>query len=66
MKTKISAAHGSHPSKRGKGIVLGQPDVEKEKEIIENLGTIHINTWRCLWKENPYCFHERQYTSVDK
>jgi hypothetical protein len=44
MKTKISAARGSHPLKRGKGIVLGPTDVEKEKEITENLGTVHINT----------------------
>jgi hypothetical protein len=30
MKTKIVAARGSHPSKRGKGITIGPTDVEKE------------------------------------
>jgi hypothetical protein len=41
-------------------------DVEKEKEITENLGSAHINTWRRLRQENPYRFYERQYTGSDK
>jgi hypothetical protein len=41
-------------------------DVEKEKETTENLGSAHINTWRNLRLENPYRFHERQYTGSDK
>jgi hypothetical protein len=40
--------------------------MEKEKEITENLGSAHINTWRHLRLENPYRFHERQYTGSDK
>jgi hypothetical protein len=41
-------------------------DVEQEQEIIGNLGTAHINTWRKLRLVNPYRFHERQYTGSDK
>jgi hypothetical protein len=60
LKTKIVHPRGVNPSKRGKGIHLGPIDVEKEKEITENLGSAHINTWRRLQKENPY------YTGSDK
>jgi hypothetical protein len=33
---------------------------------MDNLGTVHINTGHRIWKENPYRFHERQYTGGDK
>jgi hypothetical protein len=66
MRTKVVHPHGARPSQKGKNAHRGPVDVEKEKAITENLGSAHINTWRCLWKENPYRFHERQYTGSDK
>jgi hypothetical protein len=66
MRTKVVHPHGAHPSRKGKNVHRGPVDVEKEKAITENLGSAHINTWRRLWKENPYRFHERQYTGSDK
>jgi hypothetical protein len=41
-------------------------DVEKEKEITENLGSAHINTCHRLRMEISYRFHERQYSGSDK
>jgi hypothetical protein len=66
LKKKIVHPRGVNPSKRGKGVHLGPVDVEKEKEITENLGSAHISTWHRIRKENPYHFHERQYTGSDK
>jgi hypothetical protein len=66
LRTKVVQPRGTPPSRRGKGVHRGPVDVEKEKEITENLGSAHINTWRNLWLENPYRFHERQYTGSDK
>jgi hypothetical protein len=66
LKTKVVHTHGVPPSQRGKGTHHGPVDVEKEKDITENLGSTHINIWRRLRKENPYRFHERQYTGSDK
>jgi hypothetical protein len=65
MRTKIVHARGPPPSRMGKG-GRGPVDVEQEQEIIGNLGTAHINTWRKLCLTNLYRFHERQYTSNDK
>jgi hypothetical protein len=64
LKTKIVHPHGVPRSWRGKGAHRGLVDVEKE--ILENLGSARINIWRRLQKENPYRFHERQYTGSDK
>jgi hypothetical protein len=66
LKTKITAACGANPSKKGKGVKHGPIDVEKEQEITDNLGTVHINTRHRIRKENPYSFHERRYTGGDK
>jgi hypothetical protein len=66
LRTKRSASRGPNPSNKGKDNLQGPSDVEKEKEITENLGTCHIDTWHRLRKENPYRFHTRQYTGVDK
>jgi hypothetical protein len=66
LKTKVVHTHGVPPSRRGKGAHHGPVDVEKEKDITENLGSAHINIWHCLQKENPYRFHERLYTGSDK
>jgi hypothetical protein len=65
MRTKVVHARGPPPSRKGKG-ARGPMDVEKEQEIMENLGLAHINTWRKLCLANPYRFHERQYTGSDK
>jgi hypothetical protein len=65
LKSKVVYTRGPHPSRKGKE-AHGPVDVEKEQEITENLGSAHINTWRKLRLVNPYCFHERQYTSNDK
>jgi hypothetical protein len=51
MKTKVVHPHGAHPSGKGKGVHCGPVDVEKEKEITENLGSPHINTWHRLRSE---------------
>jgi hypothetical protein len=59
LKTKVVHSHGVPLSRRGKGTHHGPVDVEKEKEITENMGLAHINTWHRLRKENPYRFHER-------
>jgi hypothetical protein len=66
VRTKVIQPRGPHPSQKGKGAHRGLVDVEKEQEIMENLGSAHINTWRNLRLANPYCFHERQYTGSDK
>jgi hypothetical protein len=59
LKTKVVHPRGAPLSRKVKGTPCGPVDVEKEKEITENLGSTHINTWRRLRKENPYRFHER-------
>jgi hypothetical protein len=66
LKTKIVHLRGVNPFKRGKGVHLGPVDVEKEKEITNNLGSAHINTWRSIRKENQYHFHVRRYSGSDK
>jgi hypothetical protein len=66
LKTKVVHPRGDHPSRKGKGLHRGPVDVEKEQEITENLGSVHIKTWHRLQKENLYRFHERQYTGSDK
>jgi hypothetical protein len=66
LKTKVVHTLGVPSSHRGKGAHRGPVDEEKEKDIIENLGSAHINIWRRLRKENLYRFHERQYTGSDK
>jgi hypothetical protein len=37
MRTKVVHPHGAHPSRKGKSVHHGPVDVEKEKEITENL-----------------------------
>jgi hypothetical protein len=59
LRTKVIQPRGPPPSQRGKSVHRGPVDMEKEKEITENLGSAHINTWRRLRLENPYRFHER-------
>jgi hypothetical protein len=66
LKTKVVHTLGVPSSRRGKGAHRGPVDEEKEKDIIENLGSAHINIWHRLRKENLYRFHERQYTGSDK
>jgi hypothetical protein len=59
VRTKVIQPRGPHPSRKGKGAHRGLVDVEKEQEIMENLGSAPIETWRSLRLANPYRFHER-------